>query len=151
MIFAALALATELPPPQAKGPEIVIITDAGPALQRLPAKPENAPDPVAKQAGDKYRQCIKRWTTLNYGAHMADAVSTHVAVSAGGSEGNPLQRIIIGKKPSFGEVAAFKVASMGLFQFGLSRLPNDEERCTALRINTMITFGLSTLHWRALF
>lgn len=152
-ILAALALASvplsELPPPQAKGPEIVIVTDRGPALERLPAKPDKAPEPVAKQA--KGSQCIKTWTFANIAAHGADIASTRYALSKGYTEGNPMQRVLLGKRPSTGELLAFKAASIGLFQFGLSRLPNDKERCTALKVNTAITFGLSSLNWRAAF
>jgi hypothetical protein len=146
MILAALSLAAA-PIPEGQA----VVTDAGPALVALPDKPDMEPERAIAPAVPEGSKCVKTWGLLNAGAHAADVASTLVAFDNGYVEKNPIIRAAFGKRPSAGELIAFKAASIGLFQIGLSRLPTDKDRCLVLKVNTVVTFGLSSLNWRAAF
>ena len=157
MILAALAAAALPMASPAHAP--VAATDAGPAevIQQLPELVEVAPDvwstdprPPIKPPSPKDRQCVKTWRIINYAAHAADVASSLAAIGNGGVESNPLIRAAFGKRPKVHEFLAFKAAGFGLFEF-LNRNTSPRDKCTALKINSALTFTVAGANMRFAF
>jgi hypothetical protein len=142
-ILAGLAAAT-LPVPEAPptyGPEW---TEVAPDVWSTdPAPPIKPPSP-------KDRQCVKTWRAINYAAHAADVASSLAAIDRGGIEGNPLIRAAFGKRPKVHEFLSFKAAGIGLFEF-MTRNASPRDKCTALKINSALTFTVAGANLRFLF
>ena len=143
-ILAALAAAT-LPAAEAPltyGPELVEV--APDVWSTDPAAP------VVKPPSPKDRQCVKTWRVINYAAHAADVASSLAAIGNGGVESNPLIRAAFGKRPKAHEFLAFKAAGIGLFEF-INRNTSPRDKCTALKINSALTFTVAGANLRFVF
>lgn len=134
-----LALAAALPQPCPDGWYEVspaVCSDQPGVIAEPPRKP------------DKDERCVKRWRVANYAAHGADVASTLVGLGRGANEANPIIRGLFGKKPKAHELIAFKLATIGLFEFSTR---NSDDKCRALKFNTALTVGVTGLNLRFLF
>lgn len=74
----------------------------------------------------------------SYGLDLADATTTCMGIHQGGTEGNPLLRVVIGKRPKCWKVFAAKGVLAGGRYFALRGM-NERDKRTALWITVGIT------------
>jgi hypothetical protein len=83
---------------------------------------------------DGFRDREIVWQTLN----AVDAVQTcHIVRSGRGIEGNPLVSAVIGKRPSCGAIAGYKVVG-GVIHYAIAKFIHDRDPETA-RVSQIIS------------
>ncbi len=112
-------------------------------------------EPIKWEPLPEERRCIRTWRTAWYAAQALDLGTTVAGIESGKArEGNPVYRLMFGKRVKSWQIAAVKAVSIGATEWSMARASRRGEYgsvCGGYKLGAGLIGGVALLNLRIVF